>query len=183
MNLIQSAGKLYSLDTLDSRFTSPKNLLSRVDPARPSSDDGRQKKNEPTPGSTQSRWRSPEFIFYGVIFLFAVPLMFKTVFDVSQRGSVGILHSKPVLISQTQHQILITPNSRVNSPKAGYRAEKQIIQMLNMQASETMYPTCYLLCYYIQCCAVFLTLFLRHHVAQWTRLEARARKPIAFQLR
>lgn len=91
MSLLRYAGRLYSLDTLDSRFTtSSKTPPSRVDPARPSPDEassrkGRAVDGEIAKGASPPRWRSPEFIYHGLVFLVAVPLMFKTAYDVSKR--------------------------------------------------------------------------------------------------
>lgn len=91
MGLFQYAGRLYSLDTLDSRFTtSSKTPPSRIDPARPSPDGAGYKKGragheEIAKGASPPRWRSPEYIYHGLVFLVMVPLMFKTVYDVSKR--------------------------------------------------------------------------------------------------
>ena len=61
LNLV---GRIYSLDTLDQRLT---------------------KSSEMTRGFAQpSKWRSPEFYFYYVVFLVIPPLMFKSVYDVSK---------------------------------------------------------------------------------------------------
>lgn len=91
MNLLQYAGRLYSLDTLDTRFTSlSKTPTSRIDPARPSPDEASYKKgrsgaDELAKGASPPRWRSPEFIYHGLVVLLAVPLMFKTAYDASKR--------------------------------------------------------------------------------------------------
>ena len=91
MNLLHYAGRLYSLDTLDTRFTtSSKTPPSRIDPARPSPDEppykkGRSGSDDLVKGASPPRWRSPEFIYHGLVFLVVVPLMLKTAFDVSQR--------------------------------------------------------------------------------------------------
>ena len=101
MNLLHHAGRLYSLDTLDTRFTtSSKTPPSRVDPARPSPDEppykkGRSGTDELAKGASPPRWRSPEFIYHGLVFLVVVPLMLKTAFDVSQRK----IHVLPLLLT------------------------------------------------------------------------------------
>ncbi len=94
MNALHYAGRLYSLDTLDSRFTSSSRTPpSKLDPARPSPDDpgytsikkrgsGGEKIIERDP---PSRWKTPEYLYHGLVFLVAVPLMFKTVYDLSKR--------------------------------------------------------------------------------------------------
>ena len=94
MSLLQYAGRLFSVDTLDARFmTSSKTPPSRIDPARPSPDKvpynvsrkGRAGGEDIAKGVSPPRWRSPEFLYHGLVFLVAVPLMFKTVYDVSKR--------------------------------------------------------------------------------------------------
>lgn len=92
MNLLQYAGRLYSLDTLDTRFTTSSNTPpSRIDPARPSPDEAPYKKksksgaDDTVKGASQPRWKSPEFIYHALVFFVAVPLMFKTAYDVSKR--------------------------------------------------------------------------------------------------
>ena len=88
MNLLQYAGRLYSLDTLDTRFTtSSKDPSSHVDPSR-STRDGTDIARKGTERQSlrlpPSRWRTPEFFYHGLVFLVAVPLMFKSAYDVSQ---------------------------------------------------------------------------------------------------
>ena len=90
MNALHYAGRLYSLDTLDTRFTaSSKTPPSKIDPARPSPDEPGQKR--PSAGThnvaqevAPSKWRTPEYLYHGLVFLVAVPLMFKTVYDLSK---------------------------------------------------------------------------------------------------
>ena len=89
--------KLFSLETLDTRFTisskaptSNEQLLS--EPSRTVPNDTGYNLRSRRNGSTNkdaelsaSKWRSPEFIAYAAVFLVAVPLMFKSVYDVSNR--------------------------------------------------------------------------------------------------
>lgn len=90
MSLRQYAGRLYSLDTLDPRFTtSSKSPPLPVDPAKSSPDDVGYRKGVGSGGETDKRaspprWKSPEFIYHGLMFVVIVPLMFKTVYDVSK---------------------------------------------------------------------------------------------------
>ena len=101
MNLLHYAARLYSLNTLDTRFTtSSKTPPSHIDPARPSPDEAPYKKDksragELAKGASPSRWRSPEFIYHGLVFLIAVPLMFKTAYDVSKRKHAVISPRAP----------------------------------------------------------------------------------------
>ena len=91
MNLLQYAGRLYSLDTLDTRLTTAsKTPPSHIDPAGTSPDEALHKKprsgaGELAKGATPPRWTSLEFIYHGLVFLVVVPLMFKTAYDVSKR--------------------------------------------------------------------------------------------------
>lgn len=89
MSLSSWAGRLYSLDTLDSRFTSSaKSPISPIDPATTSPEERRKERNIPETlpeGAKPPKWRTPEFTVYGLVFLIVVPLMFWTVYDVSQR--------------------------------------------------------------------------------------------------
>ena len=91
MNLLHYARKIYSLNTLDTRLTtSSKTPPPPSDPARPSPHEapynkGRSGADDLAKGASPPRWRSPEFIYHGLVFLVAVPLMFKTAYDVSKR--------------------------------------------------------------------------------------------------
>jgi hypothetical protein len=88
MTLISFLRQLYSLDTLDTRFTT-----SARTPLKATSEDQAQAvkvQDEKPPaalpsGASPSRWTTPEFYFYGLVHLVAVLLMFKAVIDVSQR--------------------------------------------------------------------------------------------------
>lgn len=96
MNILHYARRLYSLDTLDRRLTfSSKTPPSRIDPAGPSPDEASYKKGrsgagELAGGASSPRWRSPEFIYHGMVILVAVPLMFKTAYDVSKRKHASL---------------------------------------------------------------------------------------------
>ena len=101
MNLLHYARKLYSLDTLDTRLTtSSKAPPPHFDPARPSPEEasynkGRSGAGDLAKGASPPRWRSPEFIYHGLVFLVAVPLMFKTAYDVSKRKHVYLSPRAP----------------------------------------------------------------------------------------
>lgn len=75
--------ELYSLNTLDTRFTTPATTPPRsASDTRPATKDATAQaiasKAQP------SKWRTPEFYLYYGVFLTLVPLMFKTVVDVSR---------------------------------------------------------------------------------------------------
>ncbi|EAA64928.1 hypothetical protein AN2096.2 [Aspergillus nidulans FGSC A4] len=77
--------RLYSLDTLDTRFTVPANVPVKIaaeDTRSGSAKDARS--NAVTNSASPPRWATLEFYVYYVVFIVAVPLMFKTVIDVSQ---------------------------------------------------------------------------------------------------
>lgn len=91
--------KIYCLDTLDTRFSIPANVppkhanteLQEV-PAVASSSTQRVSKSRPDGAPTQSLpdakpslWGTWEFYVYYFVFITCVPLMFKAVYDVSQR--------------------------------------------------------------------------------------------------
>ncbi|OJI98623.1 hypothetical protein ASPVEDRAFT_80262 [Aspergillus versicolor CBS 583.65] len=79
--------RLYSLDTLDTRFTVPANT-----PIKAAAEDTRSgpakdaRSNAVASGASPSKWGTLEFYVYYVVFLIAVPLMFKTVVGVSQES-------------------------------------------------------------------------------------------------
>jgi hypothetical protein len=76
--------RLYSLDTLDTRFTvSASTPLKAASDARPASaKDARA--NAIAHGASPSKWNTPEFFGYYFVFITVVPMMFKTVVDVSK---------------------------------------------------------------------------------------------------
>lgn len=87
MTILNYVGRLYSLDTLDTRFTtSSKTLLSN---ARPTTGHGSANKIEKEVSETpKQRWTTLEFYIYYVVILVAIPSMFKAVYDVSNRKPI-----------------------------------------------------------------------------------------------
>ena len=93
MSALHYVGRLYSLDTLDTRFTtSSKSPPPHNDPPEQSADKtrsfptkGKSNGEDLVDGASPSRWRTPEFLYHGLVFFVAVPLMFWTVYDVSKR--------------------------------------------------------------------------------------------------
>ncbi|KAJ5383855.1 Membrane bound O-acyl transferase MBOAT [Penicillium concentricum] len=73
--------RVYSLDTLDTRFTS---ATTAQDTRGSSAKDARA--NAIAQGASPSLWRTPEFFVYYLFFIILVPLMFKTVIDVSKES-------------------------------------------------------------------------------------------------
>jgi hypothetical protein len=135
MTPISFLRQLYSLDTLDTRFTTLARTPLKVDPAQ---DIKLQDEKPPAtlpPGASPSRWRTPEFYFYALVHLVVVPQMFKAVVDVSQctyRLMPG-LPLRPVAenpLTMVQLPIPTTPNSPTFSPLVGYRVAKSYVQVL-----------------------------------------------------
>ena len=73
--------QLFSLDVLDKRLTTPSKapVKAEIDPAKP------VPRSQLPDGASPSLWNTPEFYFYYLVFIVAVPLMFKSVIDVSRR--------------------------------------------------------------------------------------------------
>jgi len=85
MSLLTYAGRLYSVGTLDARFTSSsKNPPAPNEPVTASPEGTKRNREGQAPGATPPRWKSPEFVVYGATILVAVSWMFKTAYDVSQ---------------------------------------------------------------------------------------------------
>lgn len=80
---------LYSLDTLDTRLTTSSKTPAKeanTASAKTTSKDVVTSKDLP-PGASVSKWGTPEFYLYTVVFVVVVPLMYKAVWDVSQTSS------------------------------------------------------------------------------------------------
>ena len=85
MSALEALGRLYSIETLDTRFsTSSKTPPSEIERSKPLNEKrpGQEKQYN---GAAAPKWKTPEFGLYGLVFLVAVPWMFYTVYDVSQR--------------------------------------------------------------------------------------------------
>jgi hypothetical protein len=99
MSLFSFIRSVYSLDTLDTRFTSDAAVPYVAISSNPIDPVQQVKKNDPPPGvpvirektgdpvAQASRWRTPEFFLYYVAFIITVPYMFWVVYDVSRRKS------------------------------------------------------------------------------------------------
>lgn len=87
MSPIAFLRQLYSLDTLDTRFTTSARTpvkAANEDPAQTVKPEA-EKSSTPSPtGASPSRWKTPEFYVYAVVFVASLPQMFKAVIDVSQ---------------------------------------------------------------------------------------------------
>ncbi|KAG9950548.1 glycerol:H+ symporter-like protein, partial [Aureobasidium melanogenum] len=93
MSWLSFIKKLYSLDTLDTRFTTSTKTphkLTTEDSIANSKLHAQQViqsgKTQPLPGSQPSKWNTPEFYFYYLCFLTIPIFMIKAVYDVSQES-------------------------------------------------------------------------------------------------
>lgn len=113
MGLLYWFRRLYSLETLDTRFTvssttplkavadsGSHNSLSEYNPGKNHYEDGRGSRAGGLGGtsnnagsSTSPKWNTLEFYIYYIIFILAVPMMFKTVIDVSRGKDQPLLPS------------------------------------------------------------------------------------------
>ncbi|OCK84877.1 glycerol uptake protein 1 [Lepidopterella palustris CBS 459.81] len=109
---LQYLKQLYSLDTLDTRFTvysaaPPKQVLNEVqlEPAKPSPKEYAPSQNsldtrsaqKVSEGAQSSRWGTLEFYCYYFIFITVVPFMFKAVYDVSKESHPNYSKFSPLL--------------------------------------------------------------------------------------
>ncbi|THW71295.1 glycerol:H+ symporter-like protein [Aureobasidium pullulans] len=93
MSWLSFIKKLYSLDTLDTRFTTstktPHKLTpedSIADSKLPAQQILQPGKEQSLPGTQPSKWNTPEFYFYYICFLTIPVFMVKAVYDVSQES-------------------------------------------------------------------------------------------------
>lgn len=92
--LLQYLRRLYSLDTLDTRFTASKSSsvkdpgagrhAARSPGVAPAGDIAAEAATKAS-GVSASLWKTTEFYVYYIIFIVVVPLMFKVAIEVSNR--------------------------------------------------------------------------------------------------
>ncbi|KAL9479897.1 hypothetical protein ACSS6W_004683 [Trichoderma asperelloides] len=86
MGVLSYLRKVYDLDTLDTRFTSPSSapyqtvIDARGDPIAEREAAAKARSSAPPP-----KWRTPEFFLYYLVFIVVVPYMFWIAYDVSKR--------------------------------------------------------------------------------------------------
>ncbi|OCL12478.1 glycerol:H+ symporter-like protein [Glonium stellatum] len=112
MMWLQYLRRLYSLDTLDTRFiisstTPPKQALNelRLDPAKPSPHQNgeaqvRISNSKPAKNAEEaqpSKWGTSEFYIYYFVIITVVPFMFKVVYDVSKESHPNYAKFAPLL--------------------------------------------------------------------------------------
>ena len=162
MAILQDVGRLYSVETLDTRFTTSLSTpSSHIDSAKPQRGEtlaGRNNSQKQNSAPSPSRWKTPEFLYHYIVFLVVVPWMFYTVFDVSQRKPF-LKQSLSKLTHAQQRAMPTSPNSNHYSLQAGFLDVELIIQTPSMQVSETTCPTCSPLWPYTLCYADFSILY------------------------
>lgn len=85
MGLLSYVGKVYDLDTLDTRFTTKSSVpYQTVIDAR--TDPDLKKEAAHKSRGQPSKWKTNEFSLYFVILAFAIPYMFWVVYSVSRRA-------------------------------------------------------------------------------------------------
>lgn len=86
MGPLSYLGKVYDLDTLDTRFTNSSSVpYQTVIEARSDPVAGREAASKALARAQPSKWRTPEFYLYYAVFALAVPYMFWSAYDVSRR--------------------------------------------------------------------------------------------------
>ncbi|KAI9699836.1 MAG: glycerol transporter [Bogoriella megaspora] len=97
--------RLYSLETLDLRFVPNKpSTDQRIDPVKPSPEEFKNRPNggkglSPANGAQPSKWDTPEFYVYYIVFAICIPLMFYIPNSVSQESNPQWSQIKPLLSS------------------------------------------------------------------------------------
>ena len=85
MGLLSFLRSVYGLDTLDTRFTTSSTVpYKTVVDSRNDLNGRRKSTSKPDTRGSPSKWNTPEFYLYYVVFLVAVPYMFWTAYDVSR---------------------------------------------------------------------------------------------------
>lgn len=107
--------RAYHLDTLDTRFTNSSSVpYQTVIDARSDPVSTEESANKARARSQPSKWNTPEFYFYYLIFILAVPYMFWVPYEVSRRMSLVFLY--PFVFISNAHWLaqiwqLLTMNS------------------------------------------------------------------------
>ena len=107
MSIFSYIRSIYSLDTIDTRFTNPSsNPYKTVVDTRAETAVSHAKRDDSIPGigvrtdrrgkpiAQPSKWRTAEFIFYYFVFLTIVPYMFWIAYDVSRRRYTKCLEER-----------------------------------------------------------------------------------------
>lgn len=126
---------LYDHDTLDTRFTTASStpyqnvIEARLDPSI-KKDSAAKERSRAQP----SKWKTPEFYLYYVVFAVAIPYMFWITYDVSRGISLPLLFVRPQA-NKDQKLILDTPNLSDGYPRVGFLDDRSTFPMRNMVCS------------------------------------------------
>ncbi len=91
MGFVSALRGIYSLDTLDTRFTTPSTVsYSTAVEQRTDRNGKREVYNKPDKRAQQPKWKTPEFFQYYLVFVVAVPYMFWVAYDVSRREHLAL---------------------------------------------------------------------------------------------
>lgn len=142
MDVLSFFRRLYSLDTLDTRLTissrtpekDTKGNAQPVPEGSLSSDGGRVSRSgqtKPQNGASPSRWQTPEFYLYYVVFIVVVPQMFKAVIEVSQ-GTIPP-RAQEASLTSLQNYIQIIPDMPLCFHLAGSLAVKLYVLRVNCE--------------------------------------------------
>jgi len=108
--------RLYSLDTLDPRFTHSATVPVQtaasehgIDGTKPAvTDNESAAKLRSNPGTQPSRWNTAEYYFYYLVFLVIVPLMFYVPHTVSKGSHVCFLYISQGTLTKMNNRIRST---------------------------------------------------------------------------
>ena len=91
MGFLSALRGIYSLDTLDTRFTTPSTVsYSTAVEQRTDRNGKREVYNKPDKRAQPPKWKTPEFFLYYLVFVVAVPYMFWVAYDVSRREHLAL---------------------------------------------------------------------------------------------
>lgn len=97
MGALSFFGKVYDLDTLDTRFLSSSSVpYKTVIEARSDPDAVKEARERAQARAPPSKWRTPEFYLYFLVIAWAVPYMFWVAYNVSKRTLLQRQACRPV---------------------------------------------------------------------------------------
>ncbi len=124
MGLFSFLRSVFDLDNLDTRFTTPSSVPYRtLAEARREAIARGERATRPDPKAQPSKWGTPEFYLYYLVFIVAVPYMFWVAYEVSRRTPPPPRAAvwKDPSDTRTQPPILDTPNMSSTCRQDGFR--------------------------------------------------------------
>ncbi|KAH0558425.1 hypothetical protein GP486_004915 [Trichoglossum hirsutum] len=141
MSWLDPLRRLYSLDTLDTRFTTASSIPPK--PLEPQREDRTNLEDSVGKGARNvgdglppSRWGTLEFYVYYIVFIICVPLMFKAAIEVSQGQSVN---EKAQLFKALYYPTVL--QSHPNYPKYSHLLSPGWIPGRKVDNSDAQYST------------------------------------------